>query len=210
MVEPRSKKEKLSETTKSYLLELWIEEVWGRKIEFSNKYTEKGILCEEDSLDIASDHYKRFLLKNKERYTNDFICGTPDVILEDVVIDIKSSWDMKTFMQADGKNKDYYWQLQGYMDLLSFDNSELAYCLSDAPEHLIVSEKNNIFYNKGLDPQTEEYMVLEAQVEKNMMFDDVPKNKRIKTFQFTKNTKDLERLYSRIIDAREYLGTLSL
>ncbi len=56
--------------------------------------------------------------ENEERITNEYITGVPDVNT-DVLIDVKSSWDAFTFFEKvvedELKNKDYYYQLQGYM-----------------------------------------------------------------------------------------------
>lgn len=212
MTDSRNKTETLSETTKLYLLEIYIDKVYGRKRDISNKYTEKGLYCEEDSLNIATQNYGQLLIKNKEELDNEFIKGTPDIILKDKVIDIKSSWDIFTFAGSDGSNKDYYWQLQGYMWLTGQEKAELVYCLSNAPEHLIVNEKSKQMYYRGLIGQegTPEFDEMEKTIDINMTFDDIDIKKRMKTFSFDYDLYGIEKLKERIIIAREYLNNLSL
>lgn len=212
MTNPRSKSEALSETTKSYLQELFIEEVFGRRKDIMNKYLEKGLLVEEDSLDLISKHYGKLFIKNKEKLSNEFMTGTPDIITEKV-IDIKSSWDLFTFPMFDEEipTKDYYWQLQAYMWLAGKTEADLVYCLNNSPEHLIVAEKRKQMYNRGLLDQegTPEFDEMEKEVEKNMIFTDIEPEKRIKVFSIPFNAVEIEQVKVRIFEARAYLNKLS-
>ena len=210
MVESRCKSDPLSATTKGYLQELYIAEVYGRQRDITNKYLEKGTLVEEDSLTLASKHYKKLLIKNKEWFQNDLLCGTPDVIRPNKIIDIKSSWDIWSFAAADGTNKDYYWQLQGYMNLKGRSRAELVYCLVNTPEHLIVSEKNKLIYKLGLDESSEAFIEAEAEIERNMTFDDIPERKRVKVFKFKYDQSAIDRLTERIYLCRDYLNSLTI
>jgi hypothetical protein len=211
MTNARSKSEPLSATTKSYLKEIYIEEVYGRKKEIKSKFLEKGKFAEDDSLGLATDHYKRLLIKNEETLENDWIKGTPDIMLGDVkILDVKSSWDLFTFFDVDGTNKDYYWQLQGYMNLTGRKEAELAYCLVDTPLHIIVSEKNKMQWALGLQEGTPEFDEMETEVEKNMTFGDIPAEKRIKTYSFEFNEEGFEQLKQKIALCRIYLNSISL
>lgn len=211
MVNGRSKSDPLSETTKSYLMEIFIAEVYGRSRDISNKYMEKGILVEEDSLNLITNHYGKLFIKNKENLKNRFICGTPDII-DRKVIDAKSSWDIWTFAKADGSNTDYYWQLQGYMWLTGKGSADLIYCLNDSPEHLIFDEVRKQMYIRGLVGQegTEAFEEMEKQVEKNMKFGDIPEKERVKVFKYKRNPEDIKKLKERVKEARSYLNKLSL
>lgn len=215
MTDPRSKSESISETTKSYLLEIYIEEEYGRKKDITNKFIEKGLLTEEDSLGLIGKHYGQLFIKNKEKLANEFITGTPDITpaqIPDLVIDAKSSFDIWTFAKADGTDKDYYWQGQGYMWLTGRSKFDLAYCLNDTPEHLIFDEKRHQMYKLGLvdHEDTQEFHDMEEAVEKNMKFGDIPEEKRIKVFSFERSEADIERLKGRIFESRAYLNTIKL
>lgn len=213
------KKGELSETTKSYLLEVFIKEKYGRERDYSNKYMDKGNYAEQtESLDILSDHYGKLILSkdlNSEPVSNDFMTGTPDILkIKDKVVDIKSSWDMITFAQADGSNRDYEWQLWAYMWMTGRRKADLAYCLTDAPLWMIENEHKRKMYNfrhlEGTDEYQELFDFWWAFYEKNMKFDDIPINDRIKVFTFDFDKERIPLVKKRIQECREYLKTIVL
>jgi hypothetical protein len=211
MTNPRSKSETLSETTKTYLEQLLREVVFNRKKEIRNKMMDKGNLVEEDSLTLMSQHYKKLLLKNKQTFSNDYIEGTPDVV-EERVKDAKSSWDLFTFpmFSSEVENKDYEWQMQGYMWLTGREFADLCYCLVNTPEHLIVAEKRRRMYDLGLIDAdgTPEYHAMEEEIERNMTFDDIPAELRIKVFTIARDDAKIEELKERIAHCRAYMQQL--
>ena len=118
MTSPRTKSEVLSETAKTYIQEYFKEKELGIKKDIWSRYTTKGIEMENEAIQFAGSMLGwSFVLKNEERLTNDYITGIPDVIYKDLLADIKCSWDGSTFpmFESELKNKDYYWQMQGYM-----------------------------------------------------------------------------------------------
>ena len=87
----RSKSEALSQTTKSYLQEWAKQEIYGVRKDISSKYLDKGNAVEDDAIDYAAKELGwLFASKNDEYFEDENFCGTPDVILEDKIIDIKS------------------------------------------------------------------------------------------------------------------------
>ena len=130
----------LGKTGETYVKEWMKEHLYGRHKEFSSKYTEKGNIVEDNSIDFVADRLGfGMLIKNEEHYSNDFVTGTPDLVLPNAIIDVKNSWDCFTFplFENDVPNKDYYWQAQCYMWLTDRKRFKLVYVLSDTPEHLI-------------------------------------------------------------------------
>lgn len=113
MTEARSKSEPLSETTKTYLLEWWVGEKYGRTKDVSNKYIEKGLAVEEDSITLLSLTDRAMYLKNEKYYSDEHLTGTPDIVTADEVIDIKSAWDIWTFHKSKFGpiTKAYWWQV---------------------------------------------------------------------------------------------------
>jgi len=212
LIAKRDSGEELSATAKAYLLEVFIEEAYGRKKDISSKFTEKGLYIEEDAIEAAQSHYGRFLSKNKERKYNDYFQGEADIILPDRIVDTKSKWDIWGFASENGKNRDYFWQQQVYMDLYDRNIADLFYYLGNAPEHLIVQEKRSKMYQLGLVDMegTKEFDEMETSVEKNMVFDDIHLEKRIKVFTIEKDEEAIEKLKAKIQVAREYLETLEL
>jgi hypothetical protein len=212
MVNGRSKSDPLSETTKTYLQELWIEEVYGRRKEISSKEIEKGNLVEDESIDLLSKLEDRFFNKNAKRYENEYFTGTPDIVEDDEVIDIKSPYDIWTFSKKDGNDKDYYWQGQCYMELTGKKKFRLAYVLTDVPLHLIEDEKRVLVYRLGLlgKEETAGYFEMEEQVEKNYTYSDIELKDRIKIFEFEYSDKEIEKAKQRVLECRDYLNKLSL
>jgi hypothetical protein len=139
MTKPRSKSEVLSKTTKDYLQQWVKEQIYGVRKSIKSKYLDKGNAVEEDAIKYAAKELGwLFAEKNEELFKDDYFVGTPDVILEDRIIDIKSSWDCFTFPLYYNAipNKDYYYQLQVYMYLTGKRKAQLVYVLMNTPEEL--------------------------------------------------------------------------
>lgn len=198
----------LSKTTISYLNKLHREEVFGRRYEIKSKYLEKGIHQEEDSITLYTEVFGELLLKNKETFSNDYITGTPDNI-QGKVRDFKSSWDFTTFPMYETSlpNSDYYWQMQGYMDLTGLKTAEVAYCLVDTSEVLIQDEIRRTGWKLGMIDIPED---LEKEIEANMRYEDIPKEMRVKVFQVDYDPDKIVSLYKQIELCRKYLNELSL
>lgn len=198
----------LPETMKSYC-KLWLkEQIYNRGVHFSNKYTDKGNVMEDDSIDfIARMLDYGMLLKNNTQFENDYITGTPDIILPDCVIDAKNSWDFTTFPLLEDKptTKDYPWQLQGYMDLTGHNNAKLCYVLSNTPDHLIEREARIFTIENG-------YEELDAatykEVYDRMNYDDIDDELRIKTFEYKRDQEAINDIYERVKLCRKYIDKL--
>jgi len=204
MTEPKSKSETLSETTKNHLVDVWIRHKYNRKELIASKYMEKGTMVEEDAMTLYSRFRKQYYVKNEKMLTDDFIKGIPDIITEKTVIDLKSSWDIFTFFRTKQKavEKMYYWQLQGYMSLTGKENARLVYCLVNTPQVLIDDEIHRLQYK-----HLREADMLKArnQIEMNSIFDDIDIQDKIYEIEIKRNNEDIERLYNRIIDCRNWI-----
>jgi hypothetical protein len=208
MATPRSKSEFLSQTAKTYIHELVLEHKYGIKKEFSSRYTDKGNAVEDESILLVNDVLDvKFIYKNEEHFTNDWITGTPDVNTEDVLLDVKSSWDATTFPFFDTEipNKDYYYQLQGYMWLTGKQQSMLCYCLVDTPADMVASEVRRTHYNLN---KIEEDLELTKEIESKHLFSHIPKNRRVKVFYVQKDEQVIEQIKEKIELAREYYNAL--
>jgi len=202
------KKGELSKTCQSYVQKVLKEELYGVRSMFSNKYTDKGNIMEDEAIDLVASFYDLgIVLKNEDYFTNEFIKGTPDVILEDSVRDIKCSWDVGTFplYQTEVPNKDYYWQLQGYMWLTDKEVSYLDYCLMDTPDHLISSEARSMAYRFGVQEISQSQ---HTDLVQNMTFSRHPENMRIKTFRVDRDEEAIEQIKNRVTEINNYINTL--
>lgn len=206
MTNDRSGKQ-MGKTAQTYC-ETWLkEQLYNRRKEFSNKYTQKGLIVEDNSLDFIADQLGfGMLIKNEQYFENEFMTGTPDVILKDLVIDAKNSWNFDTFPLFETEiDKGYFYQAQVYMELTGRDKFKLIYVLSDTPEHLIVSEVRRYVYQNGIDEIDTE--IYESFKEK-MTYSDVPDKLKIKVYDIEKDETVIEAIKQRVIECRKYIDTL--
>lgn len=211
--------EPLSQTAKSYLKKYYAYlkyGKWSAALDKGNKYTNKGKLAELDSITLCSFLDDRPYMKNPERFDDDFLSGEPDVLdlrLDGwYVIDVKTSWDIETFMDVLGKDLTplYWWQIQGYMALTGAKSGEISYCLIDTPEVILNQEKQWLF--KRMDAATElnpEYMAAEAVLVNNMTFSkDIPHKDRRIRFTVERDDEAIAKIYAKIPKCREYLAEI--
>jgi hypothetical protein len=114
------------------------EMVYGYDELFSSKYTEKGIRVENQSIDLLESVLLKGFTKNTERRTNEWITGEADIVTDDSIIDVKSSWSLATFpvLSKQGEDKGYEMQLRAYMWLWDKPKASIAYCMITTPEDL--------------------------------------------------------------------------
>ena len=199
----------MGDTARTYLKEIYVEKVWGKRKDIHSKYISKGLMVEEMAIAFYSSQHGDFFYKNDEWFSNDFISGTPDIVADEMIIDIKSSWDAFTFMKVDGKNKDYFYQLQAYMWLCDKPTSKLAYVLTNTPLQLIEDEKRKLNWGMGMiDDMDEIYLEACAEIDKQHDLSKIPMEKRIKEFTIDRDEKVIEKIKERVLEAREYLETL--
>jgi hypothetical protein len=208
MTSPRSKSELLSQTAKTYVEEQVLLVKYGIRKTFSSRYTDKGNLVEDESIRIASEALELgFLIKNDEHFSNDWLTGTPDVNTDTILLDVKSSWDATTFpfFATEIPNKDYWFQLQGYMELVGKTDALLVYCLVNTPDDMVQDEIRRAHWNAKL---LEEDPELIEQVTKRHNFDHIPDNRRVKFFEVQKDEQVIEQIKERVELCREYYETL--
>ena len=140
MTSSRSKGEALSQTAKSYIIQKAKEDFYGYKNELTNKYVLKGIEQEQDSIDLLNLVRVELWTKNEERAENEWVTGCCDIITDNSIIDIKTSWSLDTFPSTTYELKDlsdYEWQGRAYMWLYDMPTFELCYVMvSTHPELL--------------------------------------------------------------------------
>ena len=208
MTSPRSKSEILSQTAKTYVEEQVLQAKYGIVKTFNSRYTDKGNLVEDESIKLASDVLDLgFLYKNDEHFSNDWVTGTPDVNTNDLLLDVKSSWDATTFpfFATEIPTKDYFYQLQGYMWLTGKQKSLLVYCLVNTPLDMVQDEIRRAHWNANL---LEESLDLIDEVQKRHNFDHIPDNRRVKVFEVERDDEVIEQIKERVELCREYYETL--
>lgn len=198
----------LSVGAMTYCKEWLKQQVYGRTKEFSNKYTEKGNICEPEAIDLVSKVRNLGMVsKNELSYDNAYLTGTPDLVLANEVADIKNSWSVWTFptFEPELPNDDYYWQMQCYMALTGKKIATVNYCLIDAPEEFIDREARSVSYKAGF---SEVEIELYDEVYAKMTYADIPDELRVKTYQIDRNDDHIQKIYHRVEMCREYIHSL--
>lgn len=179
MTDPKDKKEKIGETCKKHLIEVFISTYYGRHKELHSKWLKKGNEVENESIRLYNSISNKKYTKNTQTIKNEYIIGTPDII-DDIIGEAKSSFDIWTFLSAKhGKlDMDYYWQTQGYMWLTGLKSARLFYALCNTPCELILDEKRKLAWRlKSIDEETDEYIDGCRSIERNTIYD-------IETFKY--------------------------
>lgn len=155
MTDPKGKDETLSVGAKTFITKQAKQFVYGYDEMFSSKYTEKGILVEDRSIELLNSVLFTDYKKNTERKTNDWITGEADIVTPEGIKDIKSSWSLATFpvLASEGADKGYEWQLRAYMMLWDLDSAQIAYCLVNTPDHLVGFEDKALHYVEHIAPE---------------------------------------------------------
>jgi hypothetical protein len=191
-------KGQLSKTAQSYV-ETWIkEQIYKRRKVVTTKYMDKGNMVENESIAFAGRVLNADITKNEQRYENELLIGTPDVITEDYVIDVKNSWDCFTFplFYENVPNKDYYYQAQGYMALTGLSHYKLIYTLLDTPDSLIEREFK---YASELDFDS---------FAKDYRYSEIDEAYRIRIFEIERDDDVIDAINGRVIECRNYINNL--
>ena len=217
MVDPQSKADKeagvLSKTAQRHLLDVYIAEKYGRKRDIQTKQMKKGIEVEDQSIELLNKYWGTSYSKNQDRYTNGFITGHPDILDSSKVVDIKSSYDIWTFLGnlPDKLDSLYYWQLMSYMWLTGATKGHIAYCLSNTPFGIVEQEKRYLLNRMDvISEESPEYVKEAMRLEFNMTFDDIDVAERVLIFTVERNEDDIVRIQNRVEKAREFLHEIEL
>ena len=187
MTAPRNKSESLSETTKSYIKEWLIEQIYGFRKEIKSKYIDKGNKLEDTAIDKAIEWLDLdFVMKNEESFEDEYFTGTPDIITNDEILDTKCSWCAHSFPLFDTElpNKDYFYQMQVYMHLTGKKKARVVYVLLNTPEELTWEEKHD--------------------------YSNMDKKYRIKDFVVEYDAEIIATLQEKVKEARKYIETINL
>lgn len=213
LIEKRDKPFELSATAKSFIKDIWLEEKWGYRIDVVTSELLKGLVCEQDGIELLSEVVPSsdFRVKNTERRSDKYFTGEPDVILpgEDTIEDIKCSWTIKTFMNADC-NKLYYAQGQVYMHLFQRKKFRLHYCLVPTPKELIEAEERRLLWKYLGEEESPDFVESSERLWQSHKVLHIPKQKRVKTFAFGYNEEFMSELIKRAEIGRDYYNSLEL
>jgi hypothetical protein len=147
----------MGQTAKSYIIQKAKEDFFEYRSDLNSKYITKGLAQEQDSIDLLNlvrlEDYK----KNEERVENKWLSGCCDIITENIIIDIKTSWSLDTFPATTYELKDtseYEWQGRAYMWLYDRPRFELCYVMvTTAPEIMGEYENGALHYVDHIAPE---------------------------------------------------------
>ena len=140
MTSSRTKGEALSQTAKSYIIQKAKEDFFDYKVELTNKYLMKGIHQEQDSIDLLNAVRFESYKKNEKREENEWLTGSCDIITDELIIDVKTSWSLETFPATNYELKDlseYEWQGRAYMWLYDMPTFELCYVMVSTADDIL-------------------------------------------------------------------------
>jgi len=156
MTTSRTKGELLSQTAKSYIEQLAKEHFYGYESPIVNRYLDKGINQELESIQLLNSVRFENFEKNKQRIENEWLTGECDIITNEKIIDIKTSWSLDTFpeLPEDIDSKEYEFQGRAYMMLYERHEFELVYCMvSTWDEFLTQYDDKTIHKVDHIDPR---------------------------------------------------------
>lgn len=209
----------LSKTAISYLVEeVFIYHKYGERIRpggesLNESVTRimKGTLAELSAIDLLSEYDGIKYKKNRKKFRNRWLSGYPDIIhkkrLGDrKVTDIKSSWDLYTFMDNLPKNISLLnkSQVQGYVGLTKADVGEVCHVLVSSPDELIEKQITKLKHKNVFATREELDLAIEL-TRKSMKFDDIPMEQRIIRFSVTRDEEEQQRMYDRVDFCRSWL-----
>ena len=144
MTSPRSKSEVLSEGAKTYIKEVAKENFYGYRTDINSKYIFKGRDQEFDSIELLNSVRFTNYEKNTVRMVDEYMTGEADIVTDDLIIDVKTSWSLDTFpaLAEDGYESKYEWQLRAYMMLYNKPKAELIYCMVTTSNELLNEWEN--------------------------------------------------------------------
>lgn len=154
----------------------------------TSKYLEKGLIVENEAIALYNARFFTSYVKNTERRQNDYITGECDIWTgppAKKIVDTKSSWSRATFPMTaeEGEDRDYEWQMRGYMWLWDAEAAEVAYCLVDTPEELIRYEQRELHE-----------------------VDELPEHLRVTVVHYRRDRALEQKIMRKVIAARQYIA----
>lgn len=204
----------LSETCITYL-ENWVKQnIYGCKFDFDSDPTLKGLTVESDAIEYAASAlgWGFNVANNEQRFTSEFIQGTPDLLISDLVIDIKCPESPKTFplFETDLPNKAYYWQVQAYMYLTGKQRAQIVYVMMPTPDEMLRKKarfkaSNSVITDNAIDFDIEFDRIYDRLRDENDFSNLLPKY-RVKVFDIERDNKAIEAIVQRVKECRQYIA----
>jgi len=213
-VEPQSKEAKaageLSETAKKHLWEVYIDAKWGRSDDILTLEMEKGVLCQDQIMQMLSFMENVVYERNTERKDNDWITGEADIV-HDLVTDIKASWKPKSFIPnlMSPIPDAYKYQNQGYAWLWDKPGARTVWGLADCPEPILKKLRSKLLFHMDVaSDEAAEYKEAVKELEREHTFEDIPRAERLIIKKVDRDEEIIAQIPEKVQKARKYLQLL--
>lgn len=186
--------ENITQTAKSAIEDMLIEDITGFKSFKGTKKTKKGNVIEDEAIWLSGEVREKFLFKNQTRITNDLITGECDILTDDYIIDTKCSWSIGSFPMwqhnaiAKAKEAGYDIQMQAYMWLFERERAFIDFWLLPCPEELIGQYDNR-------------YDLVDR-------IELLPIEKRLTSIEIVRDESVIDKIKTRIPYAQDYYNEL--
>ena len=183
MTKPRNESESLSETAKSYIKQLAKENFYGYTSKVETKQMRKGTEYEMESISLVNSvWFGSNFVKNQLRETQGYLSGHPDIITDDSIIDIKTSWSLETFPALPKDADSYEWQVRGYMHLFNKPRAFVIFCMIDTDDELLSDWDNRDIHKVShIDPAKR---ITVVPYERDMIKEDMMREKLIAASEY--------------------------
>jgi hypothetical protein len=200
----KGKTDDISVGAKSYIEKLFIENEYGFSEDVFTDPMLKGTMLEPKAINLVAKLDQEFYTKNEFNFSNDYLTGTPDIIADTKIIDIKIPDTFKTFFNADLSSL-YYAQGQGYMYLTGVHKFELTYVLMPEPDSFLSQRLLRLSYKLTQDQY---YKAEQKLLNNNKIIEALPLSQRVRKFAFDYDPEFIENGIRIIDKCRIYYETL--
>lgn len=209
LAESKDKKEPVGKTAAAELIKIYNYEKYGRKKDITTPQMDKGKSVEGDSIEIFGRVEGIQFTKNDEKFENEWFTGHPDIIHENSVYDIKSSWELDTFIPKllETIDRGYEAQLNCYYDLTGAQGGAIVYCLADCPPEVLLGEKRKLLYQMNvISEESPEYIRESINLENRLTFPDIDLRERVIKLEVPRNEELIQKMKDKVPIFREWLA----
>lgn len=200
---------KLSAGAKTYIQQKYYGHKFDFEKTFTNKFVQKGNAVEDASIKALRE-IGIWGKKNTEHFQNEWITGTPDIIVKNpsCIIDTKNVYYPDGLGFFDNEPiQDYIWQIHGYNFLTGNSTGFIAKMLMNPPADILEKEVWNYWRSGHNEGRPTEQFTLE--IEDYFNFERMPIHERVKLFKIETTTEHLDIIRKWVELAREYWAELS-
>jgi hypothetical protein len=174
----------VGQTAINFVKQMAKQDFYGYESPVINRYLDKGINQEFESIQLLNAVRFEDFHKNAVRKTNDFITGECDIVTVSSIIDIKTSWSLETFpeLPEEINSKTYEWQGRAYMWLYDKPEFELVYCMVSTWDEFLTPYDDRLIHK----------------------VDHIDPAKRITSIKFERDLELEEQMIERVKWANEY------